>query len=531
VTILPDRRRISAVQGSTVLDLIEKHGVPIEAGCRMGMCGSDPICVLDGADHLSPIGPDERDTLERLGLADNTRMACCARIVGSVSISLTPQQAEHRLVAVRDPAHLDASIQHVVVVGNGIAGVTAADHVRRRHATCAIDLVAREPYHLYNRMALTRLIYGRSAMQTLSLTREGWYDDKRITPWLNTQVVAIDREQRHVVLGTGESLPYDRLILAAGSSTFVPPIKGFGANGSFVLREAADAMRIRAYVQERGCRRAIVVGGGPLGLEAAYALKKLGLHVTVLEINPRLMRRQLDERAAEMLARYLEGLGLEILLGQESAAVEAAHGRVVGVRLVDGTILDADLFLLSAGIVPNAAVAREAGLAVDRGVVVDGRMNTTDPWIFAAGDVAEYQKVVMGLWPTAVEQAKVAATNAVGGDDLYAGTIPVTILKVTGVDLMSVGRFEAEDPDELEIVLEDTAAIGYRKLVIGKGKIVGAILLGYPLEAPGVVRAVKESLDVMLSLDELRVGDWSSLVDQVETAGETSAVALELESQ
>jgi nitrite reductase (NADH) large subunit len=260
-------------------------------------------------------------------------------------------------------------------------------------------------------------------------------------------------------------------------------------------------------------------------------LKKLGLHVTVLEINPRLMRRQLDERAAEMLARYLEGLGLEILLGQESAAVEAAHGRVVGVRLVDGTILDADLFLLSAGIVPNAAVAREAGLAVDRGVVVDGRMNTTDPWIFAAGDVAEYQKVVMGLWPTAVEQAKVAATNAVGGDDLYAGTIPVTILKVTGVDLMSVGRFEAEDPDELEIVLEDTAAIGYRKLVIGKGKIVGAILLGYPLEAPGVVRAVKESLDVMLSLDELRVGDWSSLVDQVETAGETSAVALELESQ
>jgi NAD(P)H-nitrite reductase large subunit len=368
-------------------------------------------------------------------------------------------------------------------------------------------------------------------MQTLSLTQEGWYDDKRITPWLNTQVVAIDREQRHVVLGTGESLPYDRLILAAGSSTFVPPIKGFGANGSFVLREAADAMRIRAYVQERGCRRAIVVGGGPLGLEAAYALKKLGLHVTVLEINPRLMRRQLDERAAEMLARYLEGLGLEILLGQESAAVEAAHGRVVGVRLVDGTILDADLFLLSAGIVPNAAVAREAGLAVDRGVVVDGRMNTTDPWIFAAGDVAEYQKVVMGLWPTAVEQAKVAATNAVGGDDLYAGTIPVTILKVTGVDLMSVGRFEAEDPDELEIVLEDTAAIGYRKLVIGKGKIVGAILLGYPLEAPGVVRAVKESLDVMLSLDELRVGDWSSLVDQVETAGETSAVALELESQ
>jgi NAD(P)H-nitrite reductase large subunit len=362
-------------------------------------------------------------------------------------------------------------------------------------------------------------------MQSLYLTREGWYDDKKITTWLNTQVVAIDREQRQVVLGTGESLPYDRLILTAGSSTFVPPIKGFGADGSFVLREAADAMRIRAYVQERGCRRAIVAGGGPLGLEAAYALKKLGLHVTVLEKNLRLMRRQLDERAAEMLVRYLEGLGLEILLSVESAAVESEQGRVIGVTLVDGTTLDADLFLLSAGIVPNAAIAREAGLEVGRGVLVDGRMNTTDPWIFAAGDVAEYQKVVMGLWPTAVDQAKVAATNAVGGDDVYTGTLPVTILKVTGVDLMSIGRFELEHPDELEIVLEDTAAIGYRKLVISDERIIGAIVLGYPLEAPGVIRAARESIDVMPLLDELRMGDWSFFVDRAETAGQTSAVA------
>ena len=156
------------------------------------------------------------------------------------------------------------SIRNVVVVGNGIAGITAADSVRRRHPDCSIDVVARERYHLYNRMAITRLIYGGSAMQGLFLMQDRWYERHRINTWLNTQVIAIDSEQRQVRLGTGQTLAYDRLILTAGSKNFVPPIEGFGAGGSFVLREAEDAMHIRAYVQERRCQRAAIAGGGLL---------------------------------------------------------------------------------------------------------------------------------------------------------------------------------------------------------------------------------------------------------------------------
>lgn len=525
VTILPDEQRIAVAPGSTLLEIVEKHGLPIEAGCRMGMCGSDPVCVVSGGEHLSAMGDEERATLERLGLADTTRMACSARISGSVSISLTPQHAELAAVGSEQGSpDADPSIRHVVVIGNGIAGVTAADHVRRRHPACEVDLVARERHHLYNRMAITRLIYGRSAMQSLFLMDEDWYEHHRITTWLNTQVLSIDRDECRVHLGTGESLPYDRLILTAGSSSFVPPIEGFGVNGSFVLREAEDAMRIRAYVQERRCRRAVVAGGGLLGLEAAYALKKLGLQVAVLAITSRLLDRQLDERAAQLLLRYLEGLGLEIMLEAQTARVEAEDGHVSGVTLADGSTVDGELFLIAAGIAPNIGIARAAGLDVGRGVIVDDRMRTSDPRIFAAGDIAESGAIVAGLWPTAVEQAQVAAANATGGDEIYTGVLPVTMLKVTGVELTSVGRFEPDGPDEEVIALEDTAESRYRKLVLSPdGRIVGAILLGYAVEAPGIVKAVKDGTDLTRWLPQLRAGDWSVFRDQA--VAPTSAVA------
>src|SRR5262249_22303621 len=173
------------------------------------------------------------------------------------------------------------------------------------HLGAEIHLVAREKHHLYNRMAIERLIYGRSAMSGLYLQEEAWYDDLQITTWLNTRAVSIDRAAQEVVLGTGERLPYDRLILATGSRSATPPIDGFGLPGSFVMREADDALAIRAFAQEHGAREALVAGGGLLGLEAAYALHKLGLHVTVLERSEWLLRRQLDHRGGQLLQDYL----------------------------------------------------------------------------------------------------------------------------------------------------------------------------------------------------------------------------------
>jgi nitrite reductase (NADH) large subunit len=280
-------------------------------------------------------------------------------------------------------------------------------------------------------MGINRLIYGRSAMAGLYLNPEAWYEERQIDTWLNTRAARIDRGAREVELGTGEQLPYDRLILALGSSAMVPRIDGFGGRGTFVVRSAEDALSIRAFAQREWCREALIAGGGLLGLEAGYALHKLGLHASILERSDRLLRRQLDARASEFLRRYLEGLGMSIVTGAETAAA-LGDERPSEVLLRDGRALPADMLLVCAGITPNVELAAEAGIDVGRGVLVDDRMCTSDEAIFAAGDVAEHRGRVHGLWPAAVEQAEVAACSALGEEKDYVGTVPVTILRSSG---------------------------------------------------------------------------------------------------
>jgi nitrite reductase (NADH) large subunit len=508
VSFEPEGKRVVAKPGMTLLEAAEAGGLPIEAGCRMGVCGADPVCVSEGMENLSEISDDERSTLDRLGLAESTRMACCARVTGPVTMKLEPEPAAKPSLSRIAGFSYDRSVERVVVLGNGIAGVTAADHVRRRHPLARIEIVAEESHHLYNRMGIARLIYGRSAMQGLYLNPEKWYEEHGITPWLNTRARSIDPIRKQVLLGTGETLDYDRLILATGSRSFVPPIDGFGAAGTFVLRTADDALGLRAFAQRHGARRAVVAGGGLLGLEAAYALHKLGLRTTVLERGDRLLRRQLDARASELLRGYLEGLGLEILTDADTVALEG-NGRVSMALLADGRGAEADVFLAAAGIAPNAELARAAGLAVNRGVLVDERMRTQDYSILAAGDVAEHSGRVHGLWPVAVEQAEVAADNAVGGAKEYRGSIPFTMLKVVGVELASLGRFEERDGDEV-VALEEPGG-KYRKLVIEDGRIVGAILLGHSAEVAAVRAAVTGGRPVGDVLGELRAGRWAAL--------------------
>ena len=510
VSFEPEGKRVVAKPGMTLLEAAEAGGLPIESGCRMGVCGADPVCVSDGMENLSAISDDERSTLDRLGLAPNTRMACCARVQGPVTMSLEPEKPKKLTLSRIAQFPYDRSVERVVVLGNGIAGVTAADHVRRRHPLAQIDLVAEEPHHLYNRMGIARLIYGRSAMQGLYLNPEKWYDEHAITPWLNTRARTIDRMRRQVALGTGETLRYDRLILATGSRSFVPAIDGFGVPGTFVLRTADDALGLRAFAQRHGAQRAVVAGGGLLGLEAAYALHKLGLRTAVLERGDRLLRRQLDARASALLHGYLEGLGLEILTDAETVRL-SANGSVDQAVMADGRAVPADLFLAAAGISPNAELAKASGLAVNRGVLVDERMQTMDPFILAAGDVAEHAGRVHGLWPVAVEQAEVAADNAVGGDKAYKGSIPFTMLKVVGVELTSVGRFEEQSGDEVVAIEEPGGK--YRKLVIEDGRVVGAILLGYSQEVAPVRTAINRGFHVRGVMDALRAGRWNVLAD------------------
>ena len=536
VLLMPPRRRAADVRGgaaqvrfeaagtpaaaevgASLLDIAERNHQPIEAGCRMGVCGADPVAVLDGMACLSPPGADELNTLRRLGFGPSTRMACCARIgPGSVTVSLTPEPGDR---SGGRPTRYDRSIVSVVVIGGGIAGVTAADFVRRNHPDCEIHLVGQESHALYNRMGISRLVYGRSAMQGLYLLPEQWYDDHAVHAWLNTVARRIDVRSHRVVLGTGETLPYDRLILAMGSSASRPPVERLDTPGSFVLREAGDAMRIRAYVQQRGCRRAVVAGGGLLGLEAAYSLHLLGLRVTVLERGNRLLGKQIAPRGSELVEHHFANEGIEILTGAEAFRVTGPQA-VDGVVLKDRRHLPCEVFLAATGIRPNIDLARDAGIPVNRGILVDDRMRTRVPGVYAAGDVAEHGSRVLGLWPIAVEQAEAAAVNALGGDMPLTASIPATILKGVGLELFSIGRVEPSPTDEV-IVVDRPDVPSYRRLLLSDGVAVGATVLGHH---PSDVAAAKSAVLRRLRVDPhsraaLRSGDWSALAPQPSPAG------------
>ena len=505
VEVQPSGVQLVADAGITLLDLLENNGEKINSGCRMGACGADPVAILEGEANLSEKSAEEKSTLERLGYFKRVRMACSAEINGNVTVDLDPQASASQQTLVPS-FQLDESVNHVVIIGNGIAGVTAADYLRRFNQTVKIDLIGSEKYPLYNRMAISKLIYSSSGMQGLMLLPEDWYKKRMVNNWLNTRAKTIDVESKRITLATGEKLEYDKLILTAGSEANLPKIEGLEMAGCFSLRSADDAMSIRDFVQSNDSRFAVVAGGGLLGLEAAYALLKIGLRVTVLERSAHLLRRQLDETAAKLLDDYLTGLGLHI---KYQAEVESVSGeqKLEGLSLKTGEIIRADLLLLAAGILPNTSLAEKAGLITNRGVVVDTNLKANED-IYVAGDVAEMNEqpnMIPGLWTVAVEQGKIAALNALGDKQQYQHHPQPTALKVVGVELLSIGDFVGADSD-LIVAIEDSS--NYRKLVIRDDCIVGAILLGYPELKNTVLKWVNEQVNLRDSIDKIKAGEW-----------------------
>lgn len=530
VRFLPEDKVVAGEVGMSLLEVAEREGLGIEAGCRMGVCGADPVAVVAGMDCLSAPEDEELTTLRRLGLAPSTRMACCARLqTGTVQVNLTPEPGNTSNAD--RPEKFDRSIASVVIIGNGIAGVTAADFIRRGHPDCEIHLIGTESHVLYNRMGISRLVYGRSAMTGLFLLDEKWYADKGVTAWLNTIATRIDTASRQVLLGTGQALAFDRLILATGGSGVRPPVEGFGAPGSFVLRSAQDAQEIRRYTQQQGCVYAVVAGGGLLGLEAAYALAELGLQVTILERGTRLLSKQIDERASELVHAHFDRAGITVRYLAESRTLTgdpvsanppgvnplgvnpaSTDHAVQALTLSDGSTLPCQVFVACVGIRSNTELAVAAGISVNRGVLVDDRMQTSVPGVFAAGDVAEHDSLVLGLWPIAAKQGEVAAVNALGGDVDLTAEIPATILKGVGLELSSVGRLKPEDGDEV-VVVQDARSGSYRRLIISNRVIVGALFLGHhPDDLAAATAAVKKRLALdAQSMSGLRAGNWQVL--------------------
>jgi nitrite reductase (NADH) large subunit len=388
----------------------------------------------------------------------------------------------------------------LVVIGNGMAGARLVEEIVARDAGAFdITMFGDEPYGNYNRILLSGVLAGTHEAQDIFINPLAWYTQMNVRLNAGVKVARIDRAAQVVVADDGRVEPYDVLVIATGSSAFVPPLDGLVTDtgryrdGVFVFRTLDDCSAIRAAAS--GARRSAVIGGGLLGLEAARGLRQLGLEVDVVHLMRHLMEVQLDEAAGEMLRAAMERLGVTTHLSRRTTAV-LGDTRVTGLMFDDGSRLDCDLVVVSAGIRPNVALAREAGLSIDRGIVVgDDLRSANDSAIFAIGECAQHRGQVYGLVAPLWEQAQVLADRLTGANaqSFYRGSRVSTKLKVMGVDLAVMGDKEPIPGDEVVHYAEPSRGV-YKKMLVRDGRLAGAILLGDPDGAPGLQQAFDRAL-------------------------------------
>ncbi|NWF53648.1 MAG: NAD(P)/FAD-dependent oxidoreductase [Syntrophaceae bacterium] len=379
-----------------------------------------------------------------------------------------------------------------LIVGNGVAGNSAAETIRKVDPAGKILIFSREKYHFYYTPALPEYLGGVKQVKDFIIHDALWYEKNRIELFLGTEIAQIDSQKKIALTPKGAKFSYDQLLLACGGKSFVPPIPGASSPGVFTLRTVEDADAIRKKLQ--GASKAVVIGGGLLGLEAGNGLRKAGLEVSVVEFFPRLLPRQTDVVGAALLQRQMEEMGFHFYLGKKTQEIAPALG---GLRVIleGGPELFAHLVLISAGVRPELTLARALNLAVDKGIKVDDHMLTGLKGVYAAGDLVEHRGRFYGIWPASMEQGRVAGANMAGQERTYAGTVPSNSLKVVGIDLLAAGELDAEGKME-SVTVKDEARKVYRKLVLKDHCIVGAMLLGDTRGKDEIQRAIQSKKDV-----------------------------------
>ncbi|OTH00718.1 MULTISPECIES: nitrite reductase small subunit NirD [Acinetobacter] len=365
----------------------------------------------------------------------------------------------------------------LVLVGNGLAGMRCLeDLLDMAPDRYEVTVIGEEPWGNYNRIMLSPVLSGDKSIEDIMLHSHAWYSDKGIHFIAGDAAVKIDRPRKQVYTEKGLVVDYDRLILATGSKPFIPPIKGSDLKGVLSFRDIYDVNSMLEYCKNK--KNAVVIGGGLLGLEAAYGLKQRGMNVTVLHLMDRIMDRQLDARASALLKQSIEAKGIPVLTEANTEELIGQDGHVSQLRLKDGTVLDADFVVFAVGIRPNMTLAQSAGLRCNRGVMVNDTMQTFDPSIYAVGECIEHRNQTFGLVEPLWGQAFICASHLAehGSLTFKAPTVP-TQLKVSGCDVFSAGNFEPADDYE-DIILNDEKRHIYKRIIIQKDKVIGAVLFG-----------------------------------------------------
>jgi len=394
--------------------------------------------------------------------------------------------------------------EKLVIIGNGMAPGRMLEHLlEATPGRYEVTIFNAEPRVNYDRIMLSPVLSGEKDYEQIIIHGDGWYIKNGITLYKGHKVTTIDRAAKTVTSEHGVTAPYDKLVIATGSVPFILPVPGNTLPGVLSYRDLDDVNAMLLAAQSRA--KAIVIGGGLLGLEAAAGLKSRDMDVTVLHLMPTLMERQLDAPAGYMLQRELEGRGIKVVTKAQTKAI-VGERKVEGVELADGRIIPASLVVMAAGIRPNAWLAKAAGLDVNRGILVDTGMHTSDPDIYALGECAEVGGHVYGLVAPLYEMARVAAAHLSGDDTaIFVHNDTPTKLKVTGVDLFSLGDF-ADGEDRQEIVLRDAAAGIYKRLVLKDNRIIGTVLYGETADGAWFNDLKKKQVDISEMRDTLIFG-------------------------
>ncbi len=396
--------------------------------------------------------------------------------------------------------------ENLVVIGNGMAGMRTVEEMLKLPGgkRYRITVFGAEPHVNYNRIMLSSVLAGDKSVDEIVINSREWYAENGITLITGDAVKKIDREARTVTSAAGVTVPYDKILLATGSRPLAPPIPGLGLPGTCAFRDIADVDKMLAAAKTH--KRAVVIGGGLLGLEAAWGLKQRGMSVALVHLMPTLMERQLDAAAGQLLQRDLDRRGIAFFTDGQTEEITGTE-RVEGVQLADGRFIPADLVVLAIGIRPNIDLAKGADLDVNRGIVVSDDMRTSDPDIFAVGECVEHRGSVFGLVAPIWDQAKVCAARLTGDESaLFTSRALSTSLKITGVDVFSAGALMAEGESDDEITLRDDNRGLYKKIVVRDGKLVGAVLYGDVADGQWYLGLIRDKTDISEIRDKLVFG-------------------------
>lgn len=398
----------------------------------------------------------------------------------------------------------------IVIVGNGVTAISAAEAFREHNKKTPMIIVSAEPHYAYYRMRLSHLLGEDPDVEKLFIHDPEWYKGNNIQVLLGLKVVSIDVRNNSIKINDGKTITYSSLLLAQGSNPFVPPVAGSDLNGVFSIRTVDDVKNLYAYSCDKSC--GVVVGGGVLGLEAAWALAKRGKKISVFEFAPYLLVKQLDEDSAGILKSLGEKAGMSFALSDQLVKIKG-NDSVSSVSSKAGLDVEADFVVFSIGVRPNIGILKDTGINMNRGVVVDEYMRTSFENIYAAGDVAEFAGKVYGIWPVAKEQGKIAGLNMAGVTTSYSEVVPSNYIKVFDTEIFSAGDLCKEEDAQAVITDAQPENHIYRKVFFKNNVPVGVILLGDTNQAVKISRAIKAGITFPEEI--IKSNDFNKFIENI----------------